>query len=173
METLSLKDAGVPSFFDRVKKLASAARPGLGGGGITKDFFDDILHGIPEYRERFSRDVMDLNGFVQHHQIPPVIALVLDQFPEVGGRGQHIAWLAEQALATAGMTVLNTDEYYRPLQWPFPLAGQQMGRSSERGGQRHLGADAGASRRAGYATPSFLGRLDRTGKPIGASLAGA
>ena len=89
--------------------------------GLTRDFFDDILHGIPQYRDRFARDAADLNGFVQAHEIPPVIALVLDQFPEIGGRGQHIAWLAEQALAAAGMTVLNTDEYYRRFSDISPL----------------------------------------------------
>lgn len=89
--------------------------------GLTRDFFDDIRHGIPQYRDRFARDAADLNGFVQAHEIPPVIALVLDQFPEIGGRGQHIAWLAEQALAAAGMTVLNTDEYYRRFSDISPL----------------------------------------------------
>jgi lysophospholipase L1-like esterase len=80
--------------------------------GLTRDFFDDILHGIPQYRDRFARDAADLSRFVQAHEIPPLIALVLDQFPEIGRRGQHIAWLAEQALAAAGMSVLNTGEYY-------------------------------------------------------------
>jgi lysophospholipase L1-like esterase len=89
--------------------------------GFTRDFFDDILNGIPEYRERFARDVADLNRFVQTHEIPPVIALVLDQFPEVGGRGEHIARLAEQALAAAGMTVLNTDDYYRRFSEMSPM----------------------------------------------------
>jgi lysophospholipase L1-like esterase len=119
--------------------------------GITRDFYDDILHGIPEYRERFARDARDLNSFVREHEIPPVIALVLDQFAAIGDRGQHIAWLAEQALAAAGVTVLNTDGL-SAVQRSVPHAGQQMGRSSKRGGQRRLGTDSGTSRRAGHAT---------------------
>jgi hypothetical protein len=81
--------------------------------GITRDFFDDILHGIPEYRSRFARDVAELEQIVRADGLPPVIALVLDQFPEEGGRGQRIASLAEEALAAAGITVLSTDDYYR------------------------------------------------------------
>jgi lysophospholipase L1-like esterase len=89
--------------------------------GITRDFYDDILHGIPEYRERFARDARDLNSFVREHEIPPVIALVLDQFVAVGGKGQHIAWLAEQALAAAGVTVLNTDGFYQRFSEVSPM----------------------------------------------------
>jgi lysophospholipase L1-like esterase len=89
--------------------------------GLAKDFFDDILHGIPEYGERFARDASDLNSLVQAREIPPVIALVLDQFPEISGRGQHIAWLAEQALAAAGMTVLNTDGFYQRFSEMSPM----------------------------------------------------
>jgi hypothetical protein len=89
--------------------------------GLAKDFFDDILHGIPEYGERFARDASDLNSLVRAREIPPVIALVLDQFPEIAGRGQHIAWLAEQALAAAGMTVLNTDGFYQRFSEMSPM----------------------------------------------------
>ncbi len=89
--------------------------------GVSKDFFDDILNGMPKYRARFARDVAELDHFVRAHEIPPVIALVLDQFPEIGGRGQHIAWLAEQALAAAGMTVLDTEAYYRQFSQMSPL----------------------------------------------------
>jgi lysophospholipase L1-like esterase len=89
--------------------------------GVSKDFFDDILNGMPKYRARFARDVAELDHFVRAHEIPPVIALVLDQFPEIGGRGQHIASLAEQALAAAGMTVLDTEAYYRQFSQMSPL----------------------------------------------------
>jgi lysophospholipase L1-like esterase len=89
--------------------------------GLARDFFDDILHGIPQYRDRFAHDVADLNRLVQTHEIPPVIALVLDQFPEVGGRGENIARLAEQALAAAGMSVLNTDDYYQRFSEMSPM----------------------------------------------------
>jgi len=89
--------------------------------GITRDFYDDILHGIPKYRERFARDARDLNSFVREHEIPPVIALVLDQFAAIDDRGQHIAWLAEQALAAAGATVLNTDDFYQRFSEVSPM----------------------------------------------------
>jgi hypothetical protein len=89
--------------------------------GIARDFFDDILQGIPAYRARFGRDVADFNELVRAHEMPPVIALVVDQFPESGGRGQQIAEVAEQALAAAGMVVVNTDDYYRRFSGMSPL----------------------------------------------------
>ena len=81
--------------------------------GIRRDFFDDILYGIPEYRAWFARDVAELERIVRANGLPPVIALVLDQFPEKGGKGQHIAMLAEESLAAAEMNVLYTEDYYR------------------------------------------------------------
>ena len=42
-----------------------------------------------------------------------MIAVVLDQFPKEGGKGQHIAMLAEESLAAAEMNVLYTEDYYR------------------------------------------------------------
>ena len=89
--------------------------------GTNKDFYDDILHGIPECRERLARDVAHLNSFMRAHEIPSIIALVLDQFPKIGVRGQHIAWLAEQALAAAGVTVLNTDGFYQRFSEMSPV----------------------------------------------------
>ena len=90
--------------------------------GITRDFFDDILYGIPEYRARFARDVAELEQIVRADGLPPVIALVLDQVPQEGGRGQQIASIAEEALAAAGMTVLRTDDYYRRFSGVSPLS---------------------------------------------------
>ena len=81
--------------------------------GITRDFFDDILYSVPEYRARFARDVAELEQIVRANGLPPVIAVVLDQFPEEDGKGQQIALLAEESLAAAGINVLRTDDYYR------------------------------------------------------------
>jgi lysophospholipase L1-like esterase len=80
--------------------------------GLSRDFFDDVLHGIAEYREGFGRDVAALNRLVREHGLPPVVAMVVDQFPTEGGRGQPIARIAEAALDAAGMTVIGTEEYY-------------------------------------------------------------
>jgi len=89
--------------------------------GLTSDFFDDILHGIPAFRDRFAHDVAELNRLARAHESSPVISLVLDQFPEPGGRGQQIASLAEAALGAAEMTVLSTDEYYRRFSALSPM----------------------------------------------------
>jgi len=90
--------------------------------GMARDYFDDILQYIPEYRSRFARDVAELERIVRAAGLPPVIALVLDQFPEEGGKGQQIALLAEEALAAAGINVLPTDDYYHHFSGVSPLS---------------------------------------------------
>jgi len=88
--------------------------------GKAHDFFDDILHYIPEYRSRFARDVSELEQMVRANGLPPAIALVLDQVPG-DPRGQQIARLAEEALASAGMTVVKTDDYFQRFSNVSPL----------------------------------------------------
>jgi lysophospholipase L1-like esterase len=80
--------------------------------GLARDFFDDILAGAHNYQARFAADVSELEALVIGSGLPPVIALVLDQGPSEGGRGQQIAAIAERALDNAGMTVIATSDYY-------------------------------------------------------------
>lgn len=81
--------------------------------GVTRDFFDDILYGIAAYRQRFARDVAALNRLVLDRGLPPAIAMVVDQYPSEGGRGQRLAQIAEQALDAGDLTVVATGDYYR------------------------------------------------------------
>jgi len=81
--------------------------------GIQNDFFDDILKDYGSYRSRFARDLKAMNDFVTSQGIPPVVSVVLDQYPEYGGRGYRISRFAEEAALEAGMTVVPTEEYYR------------------------------------------------------------
>lgn len=83
--------------------------------GLRADFFDDILKDFEGYQQRFRRDVSEMNAFVTTHGLPPVVAMVLDQFPSDGGRGHRIAKAAEGYLKEAGMEVVDTEEYYQRL----------------------------------------------------------
>jgi hypothetical protein len=42
-----------------------------------------------------------------------MLAMVVDQYPEYGGRGYRISRVAEAALARAGAVVIPTEDYYR------------------------------------------------------------
>lgn len=80
---------------------------------LRVDFYDDILGNIAGYQERFSKDVAAMNTLVTGLGLPPIVGMVLDQYPHVGGRGQKIATIAETSMRNGGMDVIPTDDYYR------------------------------------------------------------
>jgi hypothetical protein len=80
---------------------------------LRRDFYDDILGDFGGYKRRFARDLAKMNKFVIGSGLPPMITLVLDQYPNYGGRGYHIAKAAEQAAEKAGAAVIPTEDYYR------------------------------------------------------------
>ncbi|BFU93745.1 MAG: hypothetical protein NTNFB02_04670 [Nitrospira sp.] len=81
--------------------------------GYRADFFDDILKDFRNYQGRFAADVSAMNAYVLSQGLPPVVTMVLDQFPLANSRGRSITLAAERHLAAAGMTVIDTDPYYR------------------------------------------------------------
>lgn len=80
---------------------------------LRRDFFDDILADFAGYQRRFTRDVADMNRTVMAAGLPPMIAMVVDQFPSYGSRGYRITQVAEDALRKAGDEVIPTEDYYR------------------------------------------------------------
>lgn len=85
----------------------------LRGLHLRRDFFDDILADFAGYRKRFAHDVAEMNYTVMSVGLPPLMALVLDQYPSYGGRGYKITQAAESALTSAGAEVIPTEDYYR------------------------------------------------------------
>jgi len=81
--------------------------------GYRTDFFDDILKDFRNYQGRFAADASAMNAYVLSQGLPPVVTMVLDQFPLANSRGRSITLAAERHLAAAGMTVIDTDPYYR------------------------------------------------------------
>lgn len=84
----------------------------LRGLHLRRDFFDDILADFAGYRNRFARDVAEMNRTVVAEGLPPMMALVVDQYPAYGGRGYKITQVAENALMKAGADVVPTEDYY-------------------------------------------------------------
>jgi lysophospholipase L1-like esterase len=80
---------------------------------LRADFYDDILADFGGYQERFARDVQDMNTSVQAAGLPPLVGIVLDQFPAYGSRGYQITMVAEAALRQAGAAVIPTEDFYR------------------------------------------------------------
>ena len=80
--------------------------------GLRNDFYTDILKDFKNYQMRFARDVKDMNMFVLNRGLPPVVAMVLNQFPDLNSNGYQIALIAEEHLKNAGLAVISTKEYY-------------------------------------------------------------
>jgi len=80
---------------------------------LRADFLDDILKDFNGYQQRFMRDVAEMNKLVLAAGLPPMVSLVVDQYPDYGGRGYHIAKIAESALGQAGAVIIPTENYYR------------------------------------------------------------
>jgi GDSL-like lipase/acylhydrolase family protein len=80
---------------------------------LRKDFYDDILADFAGYQQRFARDVMQMNEVVRAAGLPPLLAMVLDQFPIYEGRGYRVAKIAEDCLAKAGANVIQSEPFYR------------------------------------------------------------
>jgi hypothetical protein len=55
----------------------------------------------------------EMNKFVTASSLPPMITLVLHQYPHYGGQSYQIAKAAEQAAEKAGAVVIPTEDYYR------------------------------------------------------------
>jgi lysophospholipase L1-like esterase len=74
--------------------------------GVRADFLTDILRDFENYQGRFARDVEAMNRLVTARGLPPVMALVLHQHPDIAGTEGRIGRLAEGFLSAAGITVV-------------------------------------------------------------------
>jgi lysophospholipase L1-like esterase len=81
--------------------------------GLRNDFYADILKNFKNYQTRFARDVKDMNMFVLNRGLPPIVAMVLNQFPDLNSNGYQIAMVAEEHLKNAGMAIISTKDFYQ------------------------------------------------------------
>ncbi|HEX9899748.1 MAG TPA: hypothetical protein VGC81_11005, partial [Candidatus Methylomirabilis sp.] len=61
------------------------------------------------YQSRFARDVKAMNAFVRAQGLPPMVAMVLDQFPSTREQRYAIVQAAERHLRDAGIRVVPSD----------------------------------------------------------------
>ena len=80
---------------------------------LRRDFYDDILSDFRGHQERFRREVAEMNSLVRSAGLPPMIAMVVDQYPSFTGQGYKIAQAAEGAFKLAGIDAIPTENYYR------------------------------------------------------------
>jgi hypothetical protein len=80
---------------------------------LRKDFYDDILADFAGYQRRFAEDVAQMNEAIRAASLPPLLAMVIDQFPVYQGRGYQIAKIAEEDVAKAGGEVIPSGSFYR------------------------------------------------------------
>ena len=81
--------------------------------GIFKDFVSEIVEDLPRLEPRFRNDLAAMNRIVTERSLPPVLTMVLDQYPSINGRLRRLTSIAERAAESAGMNVIPTDDYYR------------------------------------------------------------
>jgi lysophospholipase L1-like esterase len=80
---------------------------------LRRDFYDDILADFAGYQRRFASDVAQMNEVVQAAGLPPLLAMVIDQFPVYQGRGYRIARIAEEDFIKAGAEIIPSEPFYR------------------------------------------------------------
>ena len=81
--------------------------------GLIKDFISEMMADLPRLEPRFRKDLTAMNRLVTERGLPPVVTMVLDQYPTLNGPTRELALVAERAGKSAGMDVIPTDEYYR------------------------------------------------------------
>lgn len=80
--------------------------------GLRVDFLTDILRDFEGYQARFVRDLRAMNAFVQGRGLPPMVAMVLDQYPNIREKKYEVVLAAEQHLRAAGIRLIPS-EYIR------------------------------------------------------------
>ena len=80
---------------------------------FRRDFYEDVLIGFGGYEKRFRQDVAEMNRTVTEAGLPPMVAMVVDQYPDHDSRGYQITQVAEDALKKGGADVIPTENYYR------------------------------------------------------------
>ncbi|HWU40071.1 MAG TPA: GDSL-type esterase/lipase family protein, partial [Candidatus Acidoferrum sp.] len=81
--------------------------------GIRDDFLGDILRDFNGYQVRFGRDVKAMNKLVLQARLPPLVAMVLDQYLDPTGKSFAVGQVAEKLLTEGGIRVIPSEPYIR------------------------------------------------------------
>ncbi|MCX7111048.1 MAG: SGNH/GDSL hydrolase family protein [Proteobacteria bacterium] len=73
---------------------------------LRNDFFSDILKDFKNYRVRFAQDMQMMNQLAKSKGLPPIVGMVLNQYPCINCPSYQISKYAELYMKEAGMTVI-------------------------------------------------------------------
>jgi lysophospholipase L1-like esterase len=80
---------------------------------LRQDFIHDILDNIDENRRRFRGEVGEMDVLIEKAGLPPLIGMVLEQYPQVFSPSWQVAKEIEQAMRISGISVVPSDDYYQ------------------------------------------------------------
>jgi len=80
--------------------------------GVRDDFLGDILKDFRQYQSRFARDVRGMSALLAERGLPPLVAMVLQQYPDTRGKSYQVVLAAERHLEAAGVRLIPS-EYIR------------------------------------------------------------
>ena len=81
--------------------------------GIRDDLFGDILRDFAGYQVRFARDVRAMNDLILQAGLPPLVAMVLDNYLDPTGKSFAVGRVAERLLTQGGIRVIPSEPYIR------------------------------------------------------------
>jgi hypothetical protein len=81
--------------------------------GFYPGFYTQLLGDFDSRYRRFGEDVAAMNDFAMGRGLPPMVAMVLDQYPRLDGPARQLAVAAERQLRAAGIETVPSDDFYR------------------------------------------------------------
>jgi lysophospholipase L1-like esterase len=97
---------------------------------IRQNFFTDILNDFEGYQERFGQDVREMNAAALAAGLPPLVAMVVDQYPG-DPNSKEITAIAEAKVLQAGATLISTANYRRNYSGKFLHVSRWEGHPNE------------------------------------------
>ncbi|MFP4474462.1 MAG: SGNH/GDSL hydrolase family protein [Desulfatibacillaceae bacterium] len=80
---------------------------------LAPDYVAAALMDLSNMKEGFADEVLRINRSVTGAGLPPVVSMVLEQYPQWGGRGYRLALLARSLMEEAGMDVIPVEDFFR------------------------------------------------------------
>lgn len=80
--------------------------------GWRENFIDQVFS-HPEYKTRFYQDVKEMQELTKIYGLPPLIAIVLDQYPKIGSKSYELAEEIPQKLVRMDANSVIMSRYYR------------------------------------------------------------
>lgn len=80
--------------------------------GLRNDYYADVLKNFNAYQNKFRDDVIAMNSLVVKRGLPPIMTMIINEYPMIEGSAADVSIITEQFLREAGMTVIPIWSYY-------------------------------------------------------------